>query len=301
MKQFLKLLVIFIAPILIIGGAIEVLLRQIPNDYKQKAAYLSSNANTIETLILGSSHSLYGINPDYLKGNAFNASFVSQTPDVDWAILQQYQNQLTNLKTIIIRLSYASLFETLSETNEAWRLKDYNLYFHLQQDYTFKQHSELLSVKLQNNLNRIYNYYVLGVSETSITQSGWGINAHVTPPENLEQAGINVAQRHTISDLSQYHFNTDNFKAIAAFCETRNIQLVVITLPGYKSYNSYMDKTQWQKTEDFGKFLDSTYTTCTYLNFLNDESFTAQDFFDGDHLNAQGAKKLSVKLQELLK
>jgi hypothetical protein len=42
------------------------------------------------------------------------------------------------------------------------------------------------------------------------------------------------------------------------------------------------------------------YDNVTYQNFLLDSSFSAIDFFDADHLNEIGAKKLTSKLDTLI-
>ena len=52
----------------------EILLENIPNDYSFKKEYLDENSDSIEILVLGSSHSYYGINPIYFHLRAFNAS-----------------------------------------------------------------------------------------------------------------------------------------------------------------------------------------------------------------------------------
>ncbi|MGJ5642329.1 hypothetical protein [Formosa sp. S-31] len=300
MKRFIIFVISFLIPILLLGVVLEVFIRKIPNDYISKADYLNKNANTIETLILGSSHALYGVNPDYLNGIAYNASFVSQTPDLDLAILKQYESEFQSLKNVVIRLSYATLFEKLSDTSEDWRLKDYNLYFNLKQDYKFKYNSELLSVKLKTNLKRLYNYYILEESEQNISEHGWGINSGLKPPNDLDEAGKKAAIRHTADDFEWYKENTMIFEEIAEFCQQGNIKLIVVTFPTISAYGANMKKDQFEKTLEYGKFLETEYSNCRYYNFLNHPIFETEDFFDGDHLNAQGAKKMTDLINTVL-
>ena len=67
MKKFLYIFLIFGLPVLVIGGTLELLLRNIPNGYELKSEYLKTNKKTIKTLLVGSSHILYGINPEFLS------------------------------------------------------------------------------------------------------------------------------------------------------------------------------------------------------------------------------------------
>ncbi|WP_053975778.1 hypothetical protein [Mangrovimonas xylaniphaga] len=300
MKSFVKLFLFFIFPLLLGGIGLELLLRQIPNDYQIKGKYLRKHASSVETLVLGSSHSMYGINPEYLDASAYNASFVSQTTDLDLAILEKFMPELSNLKTVIVRLSYATLFETLSETSANWRLKDYIIYFDLNTKSTVLRHSELFSLKLKTNLDRLWDYYVLGNSEIQCYSLGWADNSFLQSPMDLDLASLRAAQRHTISNDDQYVDNVEAFERMAKLCQDNNINLILVTLPGYLSYRDNLDPLQLQKMLDFASQIESNYKNTKYYNFLSDPDFSENDFFDGDHLNAQGAKKITDKLNALL-
>ena len=78
------------SPLLLGALILEVLIQNIPNEYSYKKSYLDSNSNEIEVLFLGSSHVYYGVNPEYISANSFNASHIAQTLDYDYAILKKY-------------------------------------------------------------------------------------------------------------------------------------------------------------------------------------------------------------------
>ncbi len=59
------------------GGIYEFLLRGIPNIYKLKKNYLDFHAREIKVLSICSSHIFFGINPDFLTMNSFNAAQVA--------------------------------------------------------------------------------------------------------------------------------------------------------------------------------------------------------------------------------
>ena len=107
----------------------EVVLRNIPNDYIYKKKYLDVYSNEIETLVLGSSHSFYGVNPAFFFKNTFNASHISQSFDYDLEILEKYDGYLGELKTVVIPISYFSLFHKLESGSESWRIKNYIIYY----------------------------------------------------------------------------------------------------------------------------------------------------------------------------
>jgi len=86
MKKFITKTIFLLIPIIICAICMELLLRQLPNDYKYKKEYLDAHANKIETLILGSSHSFFDLDPTYFSNITFNAGEVSQTLNYDFEI-----------------------------------------------------------------------------------------------------------------------------------------------------------------------------------------------------------------------
>ncbi|WP_396198942.1 hypothetical protein [Flavobacterium sp.] len=106
MKKFWLHILKIIVPIFIFFLVLEIALQKIPNDYQLKKSYLDQNASKINTLILGSSHTYFGINPEYFSKQTFNAAYVSQTLDLDKELLHHYKDKLTNLETVIIPISY---------------------------------------------------------------------------------------------------------------------------------------------------------------------------------------------------
>ena len=81
MRKFIIRTFLFILPVLAIAVSAEILLRKYQTII-HKSKYLDQHAGEIETLILGSSHTYRGINPDYISGKV-NASYVSQSLNYD--------------------------------------------------------------------------------------------------------------------------------------------------------------------------------------------------------------------------
>jgi len=88
--------------------------------------------------------------------------------------------------------------------------------------------------------------------------------------------------------------------SMIAFCETKNIHVVLLTLPGYESYRDNMNNEQLELTMDVANNIAQRHQNCAYVNMLADSSFTAEDFLDADHLNKIGTKKLSLKVNKML-
>lgn len=299
MKHFLTKVIIISLPILFGAILMEILLRNTPNDYLFKKQYLDNNSSEIETLILGSSHSFYGFNPKYFSSNTFNASHVSQSLNFDFEILKKYQDKLKNLKTVVLPISYFTLYHKLISSSESWRVKNYVIYYGLNLSKSLVHHSEVLSNQFNVNIKRIVSYYLFTNSPISCTDLGWGTRFNSKNAKDLANTGKTAAKRHTKdinSDKYQEIFN-DNIlilNSILKWCEKNNINVLLLTPPAFETYRKNLNQEQLEKNLITARNICFKYENCKYYNLLDDTSFVTIDFFDADHLSESGAMKLSV-------
>lgn len=296
MKKFLFHLLKIILPILFFFLVLEIAIRKIPNDYQLKKAYLDENATEINTLILGSSHTFYGINPEYFSKKTFNAAYVSQSLDLDYEILKKYNSELKNLKTLVIPISYFSLFETLESDVEKWRIKNYVMYYGFENKYQFTANFETLNNDIKENVKKTIKYYILNTSFITTSNLGWGTNFNSKNKKQLK--GEVTAKKHTAKNFDLYQENLNTLHKIITLCKKNNTKIIFITTPTHESYYQNLNKIQLEKTTNTISDLVNKNSNCDYLNLLNSEKFTRKDFYDADHLNEIGAKKLSLYLNK---
>lgn len=306
MKRFLLNTLYILLPLLLIAGIMEVLLQHIPNDYKYKKEYLEKNAENIETLILGSSHASAGFNPIYFHSNTFNASHVAQQLNYDYEIFKLYRDRMVRLNTIILPISYFTYFERLEVGINSWRVKNYVIYYGIDSNSTLKNNSEVFSNKFNINVNRLSSYYFFNVSNISCTNLGWGNSYSSTKALDLVKSGEKNAKIYTKDNIYSYEnqniYNQNEIiiHSILEWCVANDIKVLLITLPAFETYIKELNKDQLNITIETTENLSSQYPNCTYLNLLNDTNFVAKDYYDADHLSEIGAKKLSIKMNEIL-
>jgi hypothetical protein len=284
-------------PIVLVAFICEVALQAIPNDYKLKRRYLDKNALQIETLILGSSHALYGINPEYFATKTFNGSNISQSINYDYQIIKKYEKDLKNLKTLILPLSYFTLFRKLEDGTQAWRIKNYVIYYGINTPHSFTDYSELLSVKFELNLRRIQSNYIKNKNNITCSKLGWGNDFKSENSKDLEKTGKTAALRHS-KDSTNYNENFNTLNKIIALCKKNNVKVMLLTTPTFATYRENLNKKQLQITLNAAQKMIATHDNCYYVNLFKDTSFIASDFYDADHLNELGAKKLSLLLNK---
>jgi hypothetical protein len=306
MRKFLIKTFIILVPILVGAIMMEVLLRNLPNDYIQKKEYLDQHAFEIETLILGSSHSFYGLNPIFFTKNTFNASHVSQSLDFDFEILKKYESSFLKLNQIILPISYFTLFGRLEEGSEAWRVKNYHIYYGISKSKKIKNYSEVFGNKLETNVKRLFSYYFKKQTNISSTELGWGTNYKSENSRDLIETGKSASKRHTrsniLSDKYQkiYHENIETLKKIIQWSEKKNIKVLLLTPPAYETYREHIDNNQLKVTIESTKELCSEFNNCHYLNLFSNPNFISNDYYDADHLSEIGAEKLSRLINDYI-
>ena len=315
MKKFILKTIFFLLPILVLAVIMEVALRAIPNDYKQKRSYMDSHLDEIEVLVLGSSHSLYGINPKYFSQKTYNMAYVSQSLDLDYKILEKYYNRFKNLKTIIVDISYFSLYATLETGPEPWRAKNYNIYYGIPTSKA-TNNFEVLTNKLDINYGRIKLYYTKKIKNdkafidstfTAKMYDGWISLKPAKTTDDLEETGVAAAGRHTydITERSRVEIHdeqTNVLGKIVDWSKQKKVKVVFVTTPTYKTYYDRINTVQWDNTHKIIENICRKNSNCQYINLLKNEGnlFTEKDFSDADHLSETGAEKMSKLINEFL-
>ena len=315
MKKFISKTILFLLPIFVLAVIMEVALRAIPNDYKQKRSDMDSRSDEIEILVLGSSHSLYGINPKYFSQNTYNVAYVSQSLDLDYKILEKYGNEFKNLNVIIVDISYFSLYSTLETGPEPWRAKNYNIYYDISTSKA-TNNFEVLTNKLDINYSRMKLYYTKKIKNdkafidstfTAKMYDGWISLKPAKTTDDLEETGVAAAGRHTydITERSRVEIHdeqTNVLGKIVDWSKQKKVKVVFVTTPTYKTYYNRINAAQWDNTYKVIEDICRKNSNCRYINLLKNEGnlFTEKDFSDADHLSETGAEKMSKLINEFL-
>lgn len=292
MKRFIKKTTLFIVPILICFGVAEYLLRHIPNDYSYKNYYLNKNAQNVEALFLGSSHTYYGINPEYYSGNGFNASHISQSIDLDYELINKYSGKFEKLKFIVMPIDYFSLYGRTSAGIESWRMKNYNIYYDLNVSINPKQYFELFSFSPKKNAQRIVAHYIYNKNYITCSKFGYGIT-DIKQNEDIIGNGKEAALRHTKADKKYLEGSIRILDDMISYAEKKDIIVLFYTTPAYQSYRDNLDLDQYHMTVKTIDSISRSHNNSYYFNFMADDNFKKHHFRDADHLNKQGAKLLT--------
>ena len=299
MKNFVQRLFFFILPIIVLGAGAEYVSRKIPNDYSYKNGYLYNNSQSIEVLVLGSSHSFYGVNPVYFSRKAFNAAYLSQSLKYDYCIFDKYKNKLSNLKIIVLPISYGTLFSQLEDDIEHWRAKSYSIYYGCKYHYGLQDNYEVIGAKPISVLRNIYRY-MQGGDDVTASELGFGLKYSHVKQSDLSATGLAAAERHTYEDLGSLGTNLDFLQQIITESRKIGVEVLLFTPPARKSYISNLDQRQLSIMEASLAEIILKNPDVEYVDFMSDARFIDADFKDADHLNGIGAKKLTQLIDRIV-
>ena len=256
---------------------------------------MQQNANEVETLILGSSHSYYGIQPKYLKGKAFNLANPSQLLEQDLFLLKYWSDKYMKLKTVILPISYFSLF---AKDLASYRCRYYRIYMDcdLYPSYSFSYNFEIAEPK-----TALFKFrkYIFGISE----EVDWFCDKYGNEAFNSisnRMADWNKNDKRDAASAKTWEYIQKNYRILEdliKFCKDRDINFVMITTPCWHTYCSYLEKRQLKKMYSIIHELQQKYEF-PYFNYLQDNRFIANDFFNGSHLSEIGEIKFTKILNE---
>lgn len=304
MRKLLRYIFISATIIVLFIIGCEFTLRKIPNDYNYKAKYLKEKGSEIETLILGSSHTFYGLNPSKFTSNTFNAGHSSQSLDLDVLIFEKYSGNMTSLENVIIPISYFSYPFTLNEGKSLDKITNYNIYYGINtSNNELKYNYEIFSKPLEKNKEIIKDYFNKK-NLLTIYENGY------IKKRGIEKTPINdykaAVKRHTfdINDSSvklKMINNIRSLEKIIKSCQANNINVYLLSTPTSSTYYNAMNQNQFNNWKTTTNKLIIKYRNIKWINYLeNSNDFKQEDFRDSDHLSNKGAIKLSIKVDSII-
>lgn len=298
MKRFILQTTILLVPIFSVLVIFEIALRNVPNDYKYKNDYMEKQ-HDVSILVFGSSHSYFGISPQFFTKNAFNLAFTSQSLKYDKFLYDKYASDCDSLRYVILPISYFTLRSDLEASREWWRAKGYCIYMGCY-DHIFDP-EYMLEIASKEKMKIIKEALVGHANFRSCDNFGFGINyKKENRLDTWVSSGEVAAKRHTSIHRERVVTNLQYLHSIISSCEERGVKVLLLTTPTYNTYVESLDVLQLNEMVDICQQLDADNEHVIYLNWLQNDAFNEDDFFDADHLNEYGAEKLTKMLDEYI-
>jgi hypothetical protein len=301
MKKFLIRVLVFLLPFVIFFGWIEIKARQLPNTYALKKRNIEKQLDSIHILALGSSHAFDDIDPEWFSCRGFNFANTSQSLFHDSQLCLKYSDQMPRLKAVIFVISYFTFWFEMQDLTEGWRDYFYYHYYGIRYpslektDIKYYSFAALYTKTFLKDmiLNKIDYPYTFG----DIQVNGWQKIESVGDSNEInDKAGEERVKFHT-SIIRREHLseNIGYLEPVLKKLNDRNIQVIFVIPPVYKTYSKYADTSIMAENRRIISGLCKKFNA-RFFDYFSDPRFTRENFMNNDHMNRTGAKKFSLIL-----
>ncbi|MCC6691215.1 MAG: hypothetical protein IT235_06740 [Bacteroidia bacterium] len=295
--KFLIKFTILTIPIGLLCLFIEIGLVKVRNSYNVKVGDIEVLNDSIEVLVLGSSHGYFGINPTYLTPFSYNFSNTSQSLYYDCQLLKKYCQKMPNLRLLILPISYFSLETTIEGSKEDWRKYYYTQFMGIKPERS----TSLFDIKGSSLIalyqpGTAFSYMLRGFNvdlASHVQKNGWyrlSDDEMYTVTEDGAKSRIEI--HHKQMKVENVKFNSDQLNETIAFARKKGIRLLFVTIPVSQKYFERLDPEKYSRMLDVLEQLCSK-NNIKHLNYISDKRFDLSDFSDPDHLSPKGAEKLT--------
>jgi hypothetical protein len=274
----------------------------LPSEYSIKNKQLSL-LKSVDVLVLGSSHTYFGVDPSEISSTSYNAALVSQSYKYDFLVLNSLIRRQVKVNCVILPISSFSRGYDVETGIEQWRKylywHRYKLHVFALQDY-FDIRSyiaimgdvdalgSLRCIVTGNATAQVNNVRSYG---SAVNEDG-GINGSTAQTQAAE-----AATRHL--HLSSTGINGEYwFRKIVELCKASNCDLILISTPVTSEYYQLVSTKLKRDQKELYESAKSIKTDVVFRDYSQNRSFVYRDFYDCDHLNPTGAKKLGRLIRQ---
>ena len=302
MKRFIIDTICVFALISIGFVCIELALIHVNNEYSYKQHYMHEHREDVSCLILGHSHTAWGINP-HLLDSAFNLAKSARPLYYDVKLAEEWIPKMPKLKTVIISHGYDFPwgFFNLHYWDEDWKKETVYMHYKymnisfIETPYDCLLHSALFSDHVA------YDNFAdepIGIDTYDSLGFVWhGKTIH--QGEDWQQDDMvhvkNIGADSLYIYVQEY---TQHMSEIAKVCYENKVRFVMVTTP---CYESYLQQTSAIGLQTLYDIVDSIklYYPVEYHNYIADEEFRADSlYYDCSHLNYLGAEKFTHRIKQ---
>lgn len=306
MRSFLIRFGVFAVMVLATLMAGEIYVRQYPNPARDKHMWMLTHSEDVRTLVLGSSHTFYGVKPNLLGPHAYSLAMVSQTYRYDLYLLQHYP--MPQLATVVLPFSYFSLFDDFETMpDEPFTATRYRIYMDcdIHPWLSFWNLECMQGTAFKEKIRSLWT-----PAQTTWDSLGYGTNYRLASRPTDWDNGVERA--HTNNRMqdgcipSSVALNRQYLESIMDYCQRRGIRLILLSTPCMPSFVSHRNPAQVALNESILRELLAVHPEVVRLDWEQDYTFRKMeenypDFYDADHLSDVGATQLSLRLRPYIR
>jgi glycosyltransferase involved in cell wall biosynthesis len=245
--------------------------------------------NNIELIVTGMSYAEVGIDEKVFAENTFNFALASQDIFYDYQVLKyvlQFKNIKNSLKHVILNLAYFAFDYDMSRKISRNRVHRYFDYFN-----TTNNNNDVLSVKLLDA------EYVKKMDRNSYIKMTHKKLKNKMDKSTMKQTK-NYARYH--SNMKHDSIAKENKKIFKKYLDLLKKHDINPTIVVFPVTNYYYDNFSYAMKKRFYKVINEFKEEYNFrvLDYFDTDLLEYKHFWDGSHLNKDGANKFSKILRK---
>ncbi|MFR3568720.1 MAG: hypothetical protein ACLTUR_12020 [Paraclostridium sordellii] len=279
----------------------------------------------IETLVVGNSYPLTGIDSKLLSNKSKNLSISSQDLYYSYKLVKEVINNNENIKRCIIGAGYYLVNHDLSKCKSEYSINMVRcLYYPILKDKHNSEKVDTIEISnLINTLNDNVIEYIFNLDflhkhfiDLLYRENNGYFNKNlrrerISILQGVKLSSISEAEKYRLgeirasqhNDLSKYTETKKEYNLIfndfINFLEEKGVEPVIVVFPTTKYYSKFINETY---KEEFYKIIDGIKEkyTVKLVDFSKIDIFEEDDFIDFDHMSESGCIKITHELNKIL-
>lgn len=305
-KKFITYCLFFFIPVVVVYCIVEVVVLNIPSQFKINNDILENRPSKIEAIIIGSSQVMSATNPEWLAMPSINLASGNQHHDTDFKILKKLVPELPELKTIVIEVSY-SHFELAHNGKNFWKNSIYLTYYNtncFERRTYFKD--KLLYLSNPSFFSEKLNEYYVGGEKVAYNEFGFNYTDTYQQFARLDfdREKIDKMKRFKINldpNLPVFKDNAKVYFELLGYLKREHKNVIIACPPMYKTYVRKRNSEILNRRDSMLLLTTKRFENVTILNLETDTiNYSVKDYWNQSHLSPSGAKKFTRSLDSLL-
>ncbi|WP_160687137.1 hypothetical protein [Clostridium sp. C2-6-12] len=273
----------------------------------------------IESIVVGSSYALFGVEESIINSPCVNLALASQDLYYGTLIGQHVINNNKNIKNVFIGTGYYYFYNDLSLTQGGEIMRIADVYYpifrdvHNCKDLPLSQKAILYEEEIFD-VERIVDsfcsafyeerngrYFIEGRDRFElrmVLRGSWNQKWFELEDNLQEESAFERANSHNkaIKYVDSYKENREILNSFVKFCNERKVNVYLLAFPSTKYYKKYLLK---DFQESYLSAVNSIDGELKFIDFNDLDIFDNKDFVDMDHLDKSGATKISDYINNL--
>lgn len=296
---------LFFLPVVLAFLWVESQVIELPSAFKNIGERIEQKGDQVRVVVFGSSQIMQAVNAEYIRQEALNLSSGAQHHNTDFGLLKGLTERLPALETVVFEVSY-SHFEIPHNSKHFWKKPVFYKYYHVN---TF-DHAVYFKDKLlfpshpAYYSDRLLEKYTLTVLPYKYNEYGYDLKFYrgkfMRLDYNLDSIMAVPVRMNNREGLAIFKENVNYFKEMLSYANNKGWNIVIISPPTFKNYNALRIPAIVRRRDSVLNQIKTDYPKIQFLNSENDTSFKVTDFRNENHLNPDGAKIFTKKLDSVL-